>query len=94
MNLERLSNEILPDTFSYFTGIDRLRTFYGLNFRLNFLLHHRFQDCSFKFTAVPKRDFDMICQQHLPQMVGYILTNIYDEEHIELAHIALPIITD
>jgi hypothetical protein len=72
MNFERLPNEILLDIFGYFTGIDLLRTFYDLNSRLNFLLHHRFQDCSFKFNAVSKRDFDMICQQHLPQMSDYI----------------------
>jgi hypothetical protein len=94
MNLERLPNEILLDIFGYFTGIDLLCTFYGLSSRLNFLLHRRFQDCSFKFTAVAKLDFDMICQQHLPQMVGYILMNIYGEEHVELAQIALPIVTD
>lgn len=72
MDLERLPNEILLDIFGYFPGSDLLRIFYGLNFRFNQLLHDRFQYCSFQFNAVSKRDFDIICQQHLPNMAYYI----------------------
>jgi len=74
MSLELLPNEILFDVFNYFNGIELLRSFYGLNFRFNFLLHNQFLNCSFKFNSISKRDFDKICQQHLPVMADYITT--------------------
>ncbi|CAF2627339.1 unnamed protein product [Rotaria sp. Silwood2] len=81
MSLELLPNEILLDIFNYFNGVELLRTFYGLNFRLNFLLHDRFLNCSFKFNSVSKRDFDTICQQYLPTMAAYMITlDLTDDE--------------
>ncbi len=74
MSFEVLPNEILLDIFNYFTGIDLLCIFYGLNSRLNFLLHDRFRYCSFKFNSISKRNFDMICQKYLPEMSDYINT--------------------
>ncbi|CAF1215750.1 unnamed protein product [Rotaria sordida] len=74
MSLELLPNEILLDIFNYFNGVELLRIFYGLNTRLNFLLHDRFLNCSFKFNSVSKHDFDIICQQYLPTMADYIIT--------------------
>ncbi|CAF1009975.1 unnamed protein product [Rotaria sp. Silwood1] len=81
MSFELLPNEILLDVFIYFNGVELLRTFYGLNSRLNFLLHDRFLSCSFKFNSVSKRDFDMICQQYLSSMAAYIITlDLTDDE--------------
>jgi hypothetical protein len=74
MNLEVIPNEVLFDLFDFFTGMELLRTFYGLNSRFNFLLHEQFQNCSFKFNSVSKRDFDKICQQHLLLMASCIIT--------------------
>ncbi|CAM2698650.1 unnamed protein product [Rotaria socialis] len=81
MSLELLPNEILLDVFDYLNGIDLLRTFYGLTSRFNILLHERFQNCSIELNSVSKRDFDRICQQHLPAMSDYIVAlNISDSE--------------
>ena len=66
MNLELLPNEILLDLFNHFDGINLLRAFHGLNSRLNFLLYKQFRRYSFTFSCITKRNFDMICQQHLP----------------------------
>ena len=74
MSLELLPNEILLDVFNYFDGFDLLRTFYGLNSRLNYLLHDPFRNRSIRFNSISKRDFDIICQQHLPRMAEYIWT--------------------
>lgn len=68
MNFEKLPNEIVLYIFSHFSGADLLRTFYGLNQRLNYVLHQQFQECSFQFNALSKRDFNRICSEYLPQM--------------------------
>jgi len=66
MNFEFLPNEILLDLFDYFNGVDLLRAFYGLNSRFKFLLYKQFRFYCFNFSSITKRNFDMICQQHLP----------------------------
>ena len=66
MNLELLPNEILLDLFDYLNGVDLLCAFYGLNLRFNFLLYQQFREYYFNFNLVSKRNFDTICQQHLP----------------------------
>jgi hypothetical protein len=66
MNFELLPNEILLDLFDYFNGVDLLRAFYGLNSRFKFLLYKQFRFYCFQFSSITKRNFDMICQQHLP----------------------------
>ena len=63
MNLELLPNEILLDLFEYFNGIDLLCTFYGFNFRFNYLLYKQFRAYYFNFYDCSKRNIDMICQQ-------------------------------
>ena len=65
MNLELLLNEILLDLFDYFDGIDLLHVFYDLNFRFNFLLYNESRTYRFNLCSMSKRDFHMICQQHL-----------------------------
>ncbi|CAF3794822.1 unnamed protein product [Rotaria sordida] len=65
MNLELLLNEILLDLFDYFDGIDLLHAFYDLNLRFNFLLYNESRMYRFTFCSMLKRDFHMICQQHL-----------------------------
>jgi len=73
MNLELLPNELFLDLFGYFDGINLLRAFYNLNFRLNFLLYKQFRFYFFKFQSVSKRNFDMICQQHLPFIADRVI---------------------
>lgn len=95
MSLELLPNEILLEIFNFFNGIDLLRMFYGLNYRLNLLLHEQFQDCSFNFQSISKRDFDIICQRHLPSMADYIINlHLSDDEEtpaqIKLFHLYNP----
>jgi hypothetical protein len=74
MNFELLPNEILLDLFGYFNGVDLLRAFYDLNFRLNYLLYHQFRLYHFQFQCVSKRDFDLICQQHLPFIAEQVIS--------------------
>jgi hypothetical protein len=79
MNLELLPNEILLDVFDYLNGIDLLRVFYGLNSRFNFLLCNQFRSYRFPFNSISKRNFDIICQQHLPFIADRIISmNLYD----------------
>jgi hypothetical protein len=66
MSLELLPNELLFDIFDYLDGVNLLRAFYGLNFRFNFLLYNQYQTYRLQFQAVSKRNFDIVCQQHLP----------------------------
>ncbi|CAF1438215.1 unnamed protein product, partial [Rotaria sordida] len=73
MKLELLPDEILLDLFDYFNGVDLLREFYGLNSHFNFLLYNQFRNYRFKFEAVSKHNFDMICQQHLPFIANRII---------------------
>ena len=80
MALESLPNEIFLDLFDFLSGIELLRTFYGLNARLDSLLHDKFPTCSFQFDFLSKRDFDRICQHHLPRIDGY-MRNICLSEH-------------
>ncbi|CAF0799686.1 unnamed protein product [Adineta ricciae] len=72
MSFELLPNEILLDIFEYFNGIDLLRIFYGLNCRINMVLHERFPTCTVDLHLVSKRYFDILCRSHFPTMSKYI----------------------
>jgi hypothetical protein len=74
MNLELLPNEIFLVIFDYFDSIDLLHAFYNLNYRFNCLLHKLFRYYCFKFRVMSKRNFDMICQQHLPFIADRVIT--------------------
>jgi hypothetical protein len=74
MNLELLPNEILLNLFNCLNGIDLLHAFYDLNSRFNLLLYKQFRAYRFDFSCFSKRQFDMICQQHLPSITDRVLT--------------------
>ena len=74
MELEFLPNELILELFNYFDGIDLLRAFYDLNRRFNYLLYKQFRFYSFKFHSKSKRNFDMICYQHLPFMADRVIS--------------------
>ncbi len=81
MSLELLPDDILFEPFDYFNGIDLLRTFYGLNNYLNFLLYKQYRFYCFKFNSIPKSNFDMICQEHLPFITDRIISlSLSDDE--------------
>ena len=82
MSFEKLPNEIVLNVFSYFTGADLLRIFYGLNLRLNHVLHEQFEQCSFQFNTLSKRDFNRICLEHLPQM-SHCIPHLHLSNHEE-----------
>jgi hypothetical protein len=63
MKLESLPNEIFLELFEYF---------YGLNSRFNFLLYKQFRFYCLVFKSLSKRNFDMICQQHLPYIADRV----------------------
>src|SRR5690348_9438187 len=73
MNLEILPNEILLDLFEYFSGVDMLRAFYGLNSCFNLILYTQFRTYRFHFNSISKRTFDIICQQHLSFIADRII---------------------
>ncbi len=66
MNLELLPNEIFYST-------KLLHAFYGLNSRFNLLLYKQFRFFRFRFHHISKRQFDLICQQHLPYITDQII---------------------
>ncbi|CAF1226698.1 unnamed protein product [Adineta steineri] len=66
MNFESLANELLLDIFDYYYVIDLLRTFFGLNIRINNLIGKYFQSRVMDFRSMSKHDFDIICRDYLP----------------------------
>ncbi|CAF3881331.1 unnamed protein product [Rotaria sp. Silwood1] len=72
MNFERLSNELLIDTFKYFNGVHLLKAFSNLNTRLNHLLIIHFQTYGLDLQSISKSDYDNLCQQNLPWIANYI----------------------
>ena len=81
MNLELLHNEILLVIFEYFNGIKLLLIFYSLNPCFNFLLYKQYRGYYFRFDGRLKRNFDMICQQHLPFITDRVIDlRITDDE--------------
>ncbi|CAF0738756.1 unnamed protein product [Adineta steineri] len=73
MNFNVLPNEILLAVFEYLNGNDLFYTFYGLNARINALLYKQYRCYYFDFFVLPKRNFDLICQQHIPMITDRIL---------------------
>ncbi|CAF0890618.1 unnamed protein product [Adineta steineri] len=73
MNFNLLPNEILLAFFDYLNGYDLLHTFYGLNARINALLYNQYWRYYFNFFVLSKRNFDVICQQHIAMITDRIL---------------------
>ncbi|CAF4151617.1 unnamed protein product [Adineta steineri] len=73
MNFNVLPNEILLAFFEYLNGNDLFHTFYGLNARIDALLYKQYRCYYFDFFVLPKRNFDLICQQHIPMITDRIL---------------------
>jgi hypothetical protein len=73
MKLESLPNEIFLDLFEYFYGVELLNAFYGLNSRFNFILYKHFRFYCLDFQSLSKRNFDVICQQHLPFIADRVI---------------------
>ena len=80
MILEFLPNEILLTLFEYFNGVDLLQAFYGLNSRFNLLLYNQFRFYCFNFKSISKRNFDMICQQHLPFIADQVISLTFSDD--------------
>lgn len=74
MIFELLPNEILLDVMSYLNGVDIFRAFYGLNTRFNALLYQQCRNFYMDFKSVSKRDFDVICQKHLPLIADQLIS--------------------
>jgi hypothetical protein len=73
MSFELLPNEILLDLFDYFDSTDLFFTFHGLNSRFNYLIYNQNQFYRFNFKWVSKRNFDRICQQHIPGIADRVI---------------------
>jgi hypothetical protein len=72
MHFEFLANELIISIFEYFNGIQLLRSFHNLNYRLNSLLYLHFQTFPLDFQAITKYDFDYICQEKLSLIINQI----------------------
>ncbi|CAF1347855.1 unnamed protein product [Rotaria sordida] len=80
-NFELLPNEIFLYLFNYMDSVDLLHAFYGLNSRFNRLLYEEFRSYRFHFDLFSKRQFDMICQRHLPFIIGrFIFLRLSDSD--------------
>ena len=73
MDFEWLPNEIFLDLFDYFDGNDLFHAFYGLNSRFNQHLYEQYRTFRFNFSSISKRQFDTICQQHLPIIADRVI---------------------
>ncbi|CAF3374932.1 unnamed protein product [Rotaria socialis] len=69
MELESLPNEILLDLFEYFSIIQLLRDFNGLNFRLNQLLFVHASVYHLDFRSICRDDCKILCHQHLQAII-------------------------
>jgi len=67
-NLESLVDELLLDLFKVFDTIHIFRAFCGLNSRFNSLLFKLFQAYRLNFRSATKHDFDILCDEYLPQI--------------------------
>lgn len=88
MNFESLANELILDLFEYFDGFHVLRTFYGLNSRLNQLLCYHFGLYVFNLQSMSRSNFDLICREYFPlisnRVISLQLSN--DDETPNLLH--------
>ena len=81
MNFESLANELILDAFEYFDGLDVLRSFYGLNSRLNDLLYCHFKSYSFDFRSISKGHFDLLCEEYLPLILDQVISFHFSDDH-------------
>ena len=89
MNLELLPNELLLDLFNCLNGTDLLHAFYGLNSRFDLLLYKKFRAYRFPLSCSSKRQFDMICQQHLPFIADRVITLVLSDNEYRPGQINL-----
>ena len=83
MSLELLANELFFEIFDYLYAVELLRSFDGLNNRLNSLVKKYFLKHRFDFRRSSKNDFDLICQRHLPFLTNEILSlGLSDDDEI------------
>ena len=74
MQLESLANELLLDFFEHISAVQLLRASHGLNSRFDKLLFIYFRAYHLDFRSVSKRDFDLMCRQHLPSIVDRVIS--------------------
>lgn len=83
MQFESLPNEFFFDLFEYFDAVSQLRAFSGLNSRFDTLLYKHFRAYHLDLRRISKRDFDILCQQHLRLITDHIVSfHLADEEEI------------
>ena len=83
MNLELLANELLIEVFDYLYSVELLRSFHGLNQRLNDLIDNYFRKHRLDFRRSTKKDFDEICQKTLRLISNEILSiGLSDDDEI------------
>jgi hypothetical protein len=70
--LETLPNELLLSFFEFLNTAHLFQAFYGLNFHFNQLLYVHFRFHQLSFQSIPKKIFDIICQQYLPSLIDQI----------------------
>lgn len=74
LKLESLPNEILLELFYYIDGIQLIQVFSKLNIRFHNLLFNSFQQYSFNFQSVFKKDLDLMCRKYFPKLFHRIIS--------------------
>jgi len=89
MKFEELANELLLDLFKVFDTIHIFRAFRGLNSRFNSLLFKLFQAYCLDFRSATKHDFDILCDEYLPQIGDQTITLRLSDDDDTLQEIEL-----
>ncbi|CAF0998449.1 unnamed protein product [Rotaria sordida] len=80
MQFESLANELLLELFKCLTTSHIFHAFHGLNRRFDALILEYFRKCNIDFRSISKCDFDIICEQHLTEMVDRITSLCLSDE--------------
>jgi hypothetical protein len=81
MKFEELPNELLLSLFQFLNTINLFHAFNGLNSRFNNLLFSYDQKYHLDFRSISKHDFEIVCQDYLPYMMGQIISlHLSDED--------------
>jgi hypothetical protein len=81
MNIESLLNELLLNCFKYLSTSDLVRSFSGLNCRIDLLLSDYFRVRGINFQFISKDAFDTICRRYLPRLIDQISSiRLVDDE--------------
>lgn len=82
MNIEYCPNEILLSIFEFLHTNDLIRAFHGLNARFRKLLLHHFTLNGLDFRQMSVNNFNIVCQEYLPNVIDEVPSLYLSEFHL------------